>query len=112
MIMNPAVMTSKMAQTHMNDVKAQHNDLLTAMAMQKDRVQAFQQQKQVEQQNQQVMAHEMAQAKMVADTEAAKMATQQATESAKLTAQTNKDVMQHQQKTQELDIKRAALNSV
>ncbi len=98
---SPAVITSKPAQQHLDDLKVQHGDVLNAMAMQRERLLAMQQEKDMQIKEQQVQAQDMEKERM-----------KQETEMAKITAQSQKDTMDHQAKTEELGIKRDALNTV
>jgi len=66
---NPTVITSKMAQDHLNEIKIAHSDVLTGMANHAIKVQNFNQQKQQEQmQNeQQTKVNQDANQKAMAD---------------------------------------------
>lgn len=86
-----SVVTSKKAQQDLLNIKARHSDILTGMINQKVMVDAHNQQKAAEKQNQDIMQREMQQAQMANDT----------------TVQ--KNTMDFQTKQQELDIKKTAL---
>ncbi len=97
----PAVITSKAAQTHMDDLKVQHGDVLNAMAMQRERLLGIQQQKDEERARNNMAALDLAKVGMVNETQRMNTA-----------ARSHTDLLKHQQKTQELDIKRDALTQV
>lgn len=88
----PAVVTSRRAQDDMARIKGIHTDVLMGMSVQKVNVESYNQQKQAEMQQQQVMKADMDKAKMVADT----------------TSQ--KNALDFQTKQAEIDVKRAALS--
>ncbi len=98
-MLSPAVITSKAAQKDFANIKAQHTDLMGAMDLHQLKVTAYNQQKAAEQQQQQAMHQEMQKAQMASSSESVKIAAQQ-----------QKDMMQHTQKMAELQIKRDALN--
>ncbi len=98
---SPAVITSKLAQDHYNDIVSSHSDLVTGISNQQLKVQAFRQQKDQEMLSQQVMDNEMQKEKMTHEQALSKD-----------TLQANKDAMMFAQKQQELDIKKAALSQV
>lgn len=89
---SPAVVTSRRAQEHLDDITVKHADLLNGMSQQSQKVAAFNMQKQAELQAENSMKAELEKEKMVADTQA------------------KKDALQFQQKEAELNIKRAALS--
>lgn len=91
--MQPAVITSKPAQRAFMDIKDKHAVLLQDLTAHKAVVDNRKQQKAAAEQSQLEMNHELAKAKMVADTQA------------------QKNALDFQQKQAELDVKRAALAS-
>lgn len=88
---SPSVITSKSASREFEHIKGQHADLLTGMANQKMRVDAYSQQKQAEMQAQQTMKTQMEQEKQVYETGV------------------RKDALTFAMKQAELDVKKSAL---
>lgn len=89
---SPAVVTSRRAADDYAKIKLQHNDLLNGMAVQSQKITAFNQQKQSELAAQNSMKAELEKEKMTADSAA------------------KKDALTFQMKQSELDVKRAALS--
>lgn len=87
------IVTSKAAQEHFLDVKSQHANILQGIQDQQVKVQAYNQQKQIEQEQQ-------LQAKNQSDTERMK-----------IQAQSTKDQMDNELKNKDLELKRLALSS-
>ena len=90
--MSPAVITSSRAKTDLANIKARHAGIIEGMTNQKMRVDAYNQQKEVERQNQLTMQNEMAKEQM-----------------AQKTIQ-DKNTMDFHQKQQELELKKIALS--
>lgn len=63
-----SVVTSKKAQQDFLNIQARHADILTGMITQKTKVDAYNQQKAVEKQNQQIMQNEMQKEQMAQGT--------------------------------------------
>lgn len=87
----PAVLTSRKASEDLDKIRGHHEQLVMGMADHNMRVEAMNQQKQAELQNENSMKMEMEKERMVADT-----------------AQ-KKDALTFQMKQAEIDVKRAAL---
>lgn len=88
-----ATITSKKAQQDFLNIKARHADILTGMINQKANVDIYNQQKEAERQNQEIMQREMQKEQM-----------------ANTTTMT-KNTMDYNLGNKELDIKRAALGT-
>lgn len=92
--MKPAVITSRKAEDHFNDIISQHADIVKGYALQAQKVENYNQQKQAELQSQNSMKMEIEKTKMTNNTQVAKNADDFAIKQA------------------ELDVKRAALSTV
>ena len=92
-IRSPAVVTSNMAMKHLNDITAQHAEIVRGIEQQKQRVDAYNQQKQSELANQNAMNAEMQKEKMANDTQA------------------KKDYLDFAQKNAEINAKRTQLST-
>lgn len=90
---NYPVITSKAAQNDLNKIKGIHADLLTGMANQATKVANFQQNKQAEVANRQIVNSQIEAEKMTANTQAQKSA------------------LDFAQKQSEIDIKRAQMTA-
>jgi len=86
-----SVITSKKAQGDFMKIKARHADILTAMTNQKLKVDAYNQQKAAEKQNEQIMQNEMKKEQMTQSTA------------------TQKNSLDFQTKNAELDIRKAEI---
>lgn len=85
------VVTSRAADQNIENIRSQHADILDGLTNQSAKVQAFNQQKQVQAQQD------------------AQMKAQAKTDQMKIDAQSRKDSMEMEQKNRELELKRMAL---
>lgn len=92
-MITPTVVTSRVARENFDNIRAQHGDILTGIANQSLKVDAFNQQRAAEMANTQAMQGEIEKAKISSDTQA------------------NQDSMDFSMRQSELDVKRAALAS-
>lgn len=96
---NPIVLTSKQATDHLNKIKVEHSDLLTGIQNQAMKVEAYNQQKALERQNQDQMNKELGISNKKLEMDDQKMT---------MEAETKK--LAEQNKAKELEIKQAALS--